>query len=170
MSLQTSSSALLSAPPRFRPKLQTMAHLMLVATLPMVATIPVGPTLGAGVPLPVLLLAVPPTVHTLPEPMGHVATLPVGPTQSLVLVPVPLIAVGGCAPVLGLEIAVPTPIRATATSTAVTSVAGALASAAVAAASAPVAAAAPAAVAAAAVADGPVGAAFPPCMYSRGSV
>ena len=144
---------------------------MLVATLPMVATFPVGPTLGAGVPLPVLLLAVPPTVHTLPEPMGHVATLPVGPTQSLVLVPVPLIAVGGCAPVLGLEIAVPTPIRATATSTAVTSVAGALASAAVAAASAPVAAAAPAAVAAAAaVADGPVGAAFPPCMYSRGSV
>ena len=130
-----------------------------------------GPTLGAGVPLPVLLLAVPPTVHTLPEPMGHVATLPVGPTQSLVLVPVPLIAVGACAPVLGLEIAVPTPIRATATSTAVTSAAGAAASAAVAAASAPVAAAAPAAVAAAAaVADGPVGAAFPPCMYSRGSV
>ena len=146
-----------------------MVHLMLVATLPMVATIPVGPTLGAGVPLPVLLLAVPPTVHTLPEPMRHVATLPVGPTQSLVLVPVPLIAVGGCAPVLGLEIAVPTPIRATATSTAVTSAAVAAASAAVAAASAAVAAAAFAAVAAA-VADGPVGAASPSCMYSRGSV
>ena len=144
-----------------------MAHLMLVATLPMVATIPVGPTLGAGVPLPVLLLAVPPTVHTLPEPMRHVATLPVGPTQSLVLVPVPLIAVGACAPVLGLEIAVPTPIRATATSTAVTSAAGAAASAAVAAASAPVAAAA---FTVAAVADGPVGAASPSCMYSRGSV
>ena len=144
-----------------------MVHLMLVATLPMVATFPVGPTLGAGVPLPVLLLAVPPTVHTLPEPMGHVATLPVGPTRSLVLVPVPLIAVGACAPVLGLEIAVPTPIRATATSTAVTSAAGAAASAAVAAASAPVAAAA---FTAAAVADGPVGAAFPSCMYSRGSV
>ena len=139
---------------------------MLVATLPMVATFPVGPTLGAGVPLPVLLLAVPPTVHTLPEPMGHVATLPVGPTQSLVLVPVPLIAVGACAPVLGLEIAVPTPIRATATSTAVTSAAVAAASAAVAAASAAVAAAA----FAAAVADGPVAAASPSCMYSRGSV
>ena len=140
VSLQTSSSALLSAPPRFRtvslvlaamPKLQTMPHLMLVATLPMVATIPVGPTLRAGVPLPVLLLAVPPTVHTLPEPLGSVATLPVGPTESLVLVPVHLIAVVVCAPVLVLEIAV-----------------------------AAVAAAAPAAMAAA-VADGIVGAASP---------
>ena len=166
VSLQTSSSALLSAPPRFRtvslvlaamPKLQTMPHLMLVATLLMVATIPVGPTLRGRGRLPVLLLAVPPVVHTLPHPMGHLATLPVGPTQSLVLVPVPLIAVGGCAPVLGLEIAVPTPIRATATSTAVTSAAGAAAYAAVAAASAPVAAAA----FTAAVADGLVGAASP---------
>ncbi len=140
VSLQTSSSALLSAPPRFRtvslvlaamPKLQTMPHLMLVATLPMVATIPVGPTLRAGVPLPVLLLAVPPTVHTLP----------VGPTESLVLVPVHLIAVVVCAPVLVLEIAV-----------------------------AAVAAAAPAAMAAAAVADGIVGAASPSCMDSGVSV
>ena len=88
---------------------------MLVATLPMVATFPVGPTLGAGVPLPVLLLAVPPTVHTLPVPMRLFATLPVGPTQYMVLVPVTLIAVGACAPGLGLGIAVPTPIRATAT-------------------------------------------------------
>ena len=157
VSLQNSSSALLSAPPRCRTvslvlaatsKLQTMPLLMLVATLPMVATIPVGPTLQAGVSLPVLLLAVPPTVHTLPEPMGPVATLPVGPTESLVLVPVHLIAVVGCAPVLVLEIAVPTRARATATSTVATSAA--------------VAAAAPPALAAAAAdEDGIVGTASP---------
>ena len=117
-------------------------------SVPLVATIPVGPALRVRLPLPVLLLAVPPTVHTLPEPMGPVATLPVGPTESLVLAPVHLIAVVGCAPVLVLEIAVPTPIRATATSTAATSAAVAA-----------VAAAAPAAMAA--VADGIVGAASP---------
>ena len=122
----------------------------------MVATIPVGPTLQAGVSLPVLLLAVPPTVHTLPEPMGPVATLPVGPTESLVLVPVHLIAVVGCAPVLVLEIAVPTRARATATSTVATSAA--------------VAAAAPPALAAAADEDGIVGTASPSCMDSRVSV
>ena len=74
-----------------------------------------------------------PPLSVLPEAPSRpvVTTLPVGPTESLVLVPVHLIAVVVCAPVLVLEIAV-----------------------------AAVAAAAPAAMAAA-VADGIVGAASP---------